>query len=71
MDSKEKQFLADSYANAWMAVKGGTTTVTVLDHGWYQVKHSFLPYPQKVRASKLLSGLAVLTKRLLNKDVRG
>lgn len=70
MDSSEKQFLADSYANAWMAVKGGTTTVTVLDHGWYQIKHSFLPYPQKVRASKLLSGLAVLTKRLLNKDVR-
>jgi hypothetical protein len=71
MNAEEKQFLADSYANAWMAVKGGTTTVTVLDHGWYQIKHSFLPYPQKVRASKLLSGLAVLTKRLLNKDVRG
>ena len=71
MTNEEKQFLADSYANAWMAVKGGTTTVTVLDYGWYQVKHSFLPYPRKVRASKLLSGLAVLTKRLLNKDVRG
>jgi len=71
MTNEEKQFLADSYANAWMAVKGGTTTVTVLDHGWYEIRHSFMPYPQKVRASKLLSGLAVLTKRLLNKDVRG
>jgi len=71
MNSEEKQFLADSYANAWMAVKGGTTTVTVLDHGWYEIRHSFLRYPQKVRASKLFNGLAVLTKRLLNKDVRG
>jgi len=71
MTNEEKQFLADSYANAWMAVKGGTTAVTVLDHGWYEIRHSFVPYPQKVRASKLLSGLAVLTKRLLNKDVRG
>ena len=71
MTNEEKQFLADSYANAWMAVKGGTTTVTVLDHGWYEIRHSFVRYPQKVRASKLLSGLAVLTKRLLNKDMRG
>lgn len=71
MNLEEKQFLADSYANAWMAVKGGTTTVTVLDHGWYEIRHSFVPYPQKVRSSKLISGLAVLTKRLLNKDVRG
>jgi hypothetical protein len=70
MNSIEKQFLADSYANAWMAVKGGTTTVTVLDYGWYEIRHSIVPqHPQRVRATKLLKGLAILTKRLLKKDV--
>ena len=73
MTNEEKQFLADSYANAWMAVKGGTTTVTVLDHGWFEIRHSYIhSHPQKVRAIKLLKGLAILTERLLTKDtVRG
>ena len=73
MTNEEKQFLADSYANAWMAVKGGTTTVTVLDHGWFEIRHSLVHrHPQKVRAIKLLKGLAILTERLLTKDtVRG
>ena len=70
MNNEEKQFLADSYANAWMAVKGGTTTVTVLDHGWYEIRHSHMPqHPQRVRAIKLLKGVAILTKRLLKNEV--
>lgn len=70
MNQEEKKFLADSYANAWMAVKGGTTTVEVLDHGWFVIKHSYTPlHSKKVRAIKLLSGLAVLTKRLANNDI--
>jgi hypothetical protein len=70
MTNEQKQFLANSYANAWMAVKGGTTTVTVLDHGWYSIKHSYLPqHPQKVRAEKLLKGLSILTGRLLRNEL--
>jgi hypothetical protein len=65
MTQEEKQLLADSYANAWMAVQGGTTTVEVLDHGWFVIKHSYTPlHSNKVRALKLLKGLAVLTKRI-------
>jgi hypothetical protein len=69
MNQEEKKLLADSYAHAWMAVKGGTTTVEVLDHGWFVIRHSYIPmYSQKVRAIKLLKGLATLTKRLANND---
>ena len=70
MTQEEKKFLADSYANAWMAVKGGTTTVEVLDHGWFVIRHSYTHmHSNKVRALKLLSGLAILTKRLANNDI--
>ena len=70
MTQEEKKFLADSYAHAWMAVKGGTTTVEVLDHGWFVIRHSYTPmHSNKVRALKLLSGLAILTKRLANNDI--
>lgn len=70
MTQEEKQFLANSYANAWMAVKGGTTTVEVLDHGWFAIRHSYIPnYTNKVRAVKLLQGLETLTKRMKDKNL--
>ena len=72
MNKDEKQFLANSYANAWMAVKGGTTTVEVLNHGWFAIRHSLTPtYSHKVRSIELLKGLETLTLRMKNKDFKG
>ena len=69
MTQEEKQLLAESYANAWMAVKGRPTTVEVLDHGWFSIRHSLTPtYSTKVRAVKLLQGLVTLTNRMKNND---
>lgn len=70
MTKEERQFLADSYANAWMAVKGGNTTVEVLDNGWFAVRHSYIPgFVDKRRAGKLLKGLSILTGRLKDKKI--
>jgi hypothetical protein len=69
MTNEQKQWLADSYANAWRTVKGGNATVTVEPHGWFVINYGYPMHTSKVRAEKLLKGLSVLTGRILNKDL--
>jgi hypothetical protein len=69
MTNEQKQWLADSYANAWRAVKGGNMTVTIEPHGWFVIHYGYPMHPSKVRAEKLLKGLSILTGRLLKRDI--
>ena len=64
MDIVDKTNLASAYAAAWLAVKGLPATVTVDPHGWFTVNKG-LGSPQRVRASALIKGLAVLTSRMV------
>ena len=67
MTNEDKQFLANSYANAWRAVKGRQVSVQILPHGWFEVSHGY-PYASiKRRASELLKGLNNLTLQLEKK----
>lgn len=63
MDTKDKQNLADAYMSAWLAVKNRPAIVTIEPHGWFTVNKG-LGTPQRVRASALLNGLAILTARM-------
>jgi hypothetical protein len=67
MTQNERVNLALSYENAWFAVKKSKCLVTVEPNGWFTVNRGGLNSSE--RASKLLSGLVVLTRRLANKDV--
>jgi hypothetical protein len=64
MDIVDKTNLASAYAAAWLAVKNRPATVTVDPHGWFTVNKG-LGTPQRVRASALIKGLAVLTSRMV------
>ena len=64
MDIVDKTNLASAYAAAWLAVKNRPATVTVDPHGWFTVNKG-LGTPQRVRASALIKGLAVLTARMV------
>jgi hypothetical protein len=64
MDIVDKTNLASAYAAAWLAVKNRPATVTVDPHGWFTVNKG-LGSPQRVRASALIKGLAVLTARMV------
>jgi hypothetical protein len=64
MDIVDKTNLASAYAAAWLAVKRRPATVTVDPHGWFTVNKG-LGSPQRVRASALIKGLAVLTSRMV------
>ena len=64
----EKQALANAYANAWRAVKGGNLRVEVEQHGWFTIHYGYPLHSRKVRAEKLFIGLETLTKRLLKGD---
>ena len=66
MNDIETHCLADAYANAWIAVKGGDVLITVEPHGWYGIKYG-VAY-RRVRAIDLFKGLATLTKRLKERD---
>lgn len=68
MDIVDKTNLASAYAAAWLAVKNRPATVTVDPHGWFTVNKG-LGTPQRVRASALIKGLAVLTSRMV--ETRG
>ena len=68
MDIIDKTNLASAYAAAWLAVKNRPATVTVDPHGWFTVNKG-LGSPQRVRASALIKGLAVLTSRMV--ETRG
>lgn len=68
MDIVDKTNLASAYAAAWLAVKNRPATVTVDPHGWFTVNKG-LGAPQRVRASALIKGLAVLTSRMV--ETRG
>jgi hypothetical protein len=68
MDIVDKTNLASAYAAAWLAVKNRPATVTVDPHGWFTVNKG-LGTPQRVRASALIKGLAVLTSRMV--EARG
>lgn len=68
MDIVDKTNLASAYAAAWLAVKNRPATVTVDPHGWFTVNKG-LGVPQRVRASALIKGLAVLTSRMV--ETRG
>jgi hypothetical protein len=68
MDIVDKTNLASAYAAAWLAVKNRPATVTVDPHGWFTVNKG-LGTPQRVRASALIKGLAVLTARMV--EARG
>ena len=70
MNDIEKHCLAESYASAWLAVKGGKPiTVAVEPHGWYGIQYG--PSYRRVRALALFKGLATLTQRLAAGDVKG
>ena len=64
----EKQALANAYANAWRAVKGGNLRVEVEQHGWFTIHYGYPMHSSKVRAEKLFKGLEKLTERLFNGD---
>ena len=64
MDIVDKNNLASAYAAAWLAVKGRPATVTVDPHGWFTVNKG-TGYIDRVRASVLIKGLAVLTARMV------
>jgi len=66
MDIIDKTNLASAYAAAWLAVKNRPATVTVDPHGWFTVNKG-LGTPQRVRASALIKGLAVLTSRMVER----
>jgi hypothetical protein len=66
MDIVDKTNLASAYAAAWLAVKNRPATVTVDPHGWFTVNKG-LGTPQRVRASALIKGLAVLTSRMVER----
>jgi hypothetical protein len=67
--NEEKECLAQSYANAWNAVKGGKKmTVDVLPHGWYSINYGYPMGSRKVRAIRLYKGLVALTQRMANSD---
>ena len=66
MDIVDKTNLASAYAAAWLAVKNRPATVTVDPHGWFTVNKG-LGTPQRVRASALIKGLAVLTARMVER----
>jgi hypothetical protein len=69
MIDEEKECLAQSYANAWNAVKGGKKmSVEVLPHGWFNINYGYPMGSRKVRAIKLYKGLATLTQRMANGD---
>jgi hypothetical protein len=69
MIDEEKECLAQSYANAWNAVKGGKKmSVEVLPHGWYSINYGYPMGSRKVRAIRLYKGLATLTQRMANGD---
>jgi hypothetical protein len=68
MNIVDKTNLASAYAAAWLAVKNRPATVTVDPHGWFTVNKG-LGTPQRVRASALIKGLAVLTSRMV--ETRG
>jgi hypothetical protein len=68
MDIVDKTNLASAYAAAWLVVKNRPATVTVDPHGWFTVNKG-LGTPQRVRASALIRGLAVLTSRMV--ETRG
>jgi len=70
MTQAEKQALANSYANAWKAVKGGNLRVEVETHGWFTIHYGYPLHSSKVRAEKLLTGLETLTERLFNGNAR-
>jgi hypothetical protein len=66
MNIVDKTNLASAYAAAWLAVKNRPATVTVDPHGWFTVNKG-LGTPQRVRASALIKGLAVLTARMVER----
>ena len=66
MDIVDKTNLASAYAAAWLAVKGRPATVTVDPHGWFTVNKG-TGYIDRVRASALIKGLAVLTARMVER----
>jgi len=70
MTQTEKQALANSYANAWRAVKGGNLRVEVEAHGWFTIHYGYPLHSSKVRAEKLLTGLETLTERLFNGNAK-
>jgi hypothetical protein len=60
--------LAEAYENAWVAVTGRSCTVEVQPCGWFHVRKNGLTTPESVRANRLVEGLAVLTKRFIDKQ---
>jgi hypothetical protein len=62
MTQTDRQNIAQAYECAWLAVKKQRCIVTVEPHGWFEVYKGGLHF--KVRASKLLGGIATLTARL-------
>jgi len=69
MDIIDKTNLASAYASAWLAVKGRPATVTVDPHGWFTVNKG-IGVTERVRASVLIKGLAVLAGRMAQGDAQ-
>jgi len=62
------QAIAEAYQNAWFAVKRSPCTVEVMPCGWFHVRKNGMTIPENVRANTLLEGLAVLTRRIIEKQ---
>jgi hypothetical protein len=67
MTNEDKQNLANAYANAWRAVKGGDITVTYAN-GWFTktIQRGRVAV-LKCRTDEIISGLLTLTSRFSEK----
>ena len=73
MNENQKEYLAQTYMNVWRAFrKDRLVTVTVEPNGWFKIKYHVgldtkqIRHISRVRASRLLEGLVILTDKLAN-----
>ena len=75
MTNEDKEVLAKCYMNASNAIKRNAVSVTVEPHGWFRIKYHVgqdltqVRHISKVRASRLIYGLELLTEQLAKKAV--
>lgn len=68
MTDADRQSLADAYKYAWAIVKQDYCNITVEPRGWFKVFKNGITY--KAKASELLEGLAILNKRIYEKEIK-
>lgn len=75
MTNEDKEVLAKCYENASIAIRRNAVSVTIEPHGWFRIKYHVghdltqIRHISKVRASRLIHGLELLTEQLAKKAV--